>query len=81
MGLIDNADIRRLMQDPGLMDEIAKAVIDDPKTMDSLADDIADELSDELEDDPGLKKRIVDAAMSNPEFKQKIVRKLVEDLG
>lgn len=61
MGLIEKSDVRKLLQDPELSAEIAKAVVADPKTLDSLADDIADELSDELEDDPEMRRRIVDA--------------------
>jgi hypothetical protein len=63
------------------MTEIAKAVVEDPETLDSVADDIADKLSDELEDDPAWRQRIVEAAMASPDFKKKIIRKLVDDLG
>ena len=81
MGLIQDSDVRALLQDEGLVAEIAKAVVEDPATMESLADDIADELADELEDDPTLRKAIVDPAIASPEFKKKVVRKLVADLG
>ena len=49
--------------------------------MNSLADDIADKLQDALEDDPEMRKRIVEAAVANPAFKSRIVSKLVDDLG
>ena len=48
--------------------------------MDSLAGDIADKLSDELEDDPEIRQKIIQYAIASPEFKKRVVRKLVEDL-
>ncbi len=80
MGLIDTADVKRLLQDADLMSEIANALVDDPAAMEALADDIADELDDELEDDPEFKKRIIEAAMANPQFKKKLVSKLIADM-
>ena len=81
MGFIEKADVRKLLQDPELRAELAKAIVEDPKAMDDLADDIADKLSDELEDDPDLRKHIVEAAVASPEFKKRVVRKLAEDLS
>ena len=81
MGFLQDGDVKTLLNDPALMSDIAKAAIEDPDTVDSLASEIADKLSDELEDDPMLRKQIVDAAMNSQEFKNKIVRKLVDDLG
>ena len=81
MGLSEKADARKLLHESRLMTEIAKAVVEDPETLDSVADDIADKLSDELEDNPELRQKIVQAAMASPDFKKKIVRKLVDDLG
>jgi len=81
MGLAEKTDVRKLLHDSRLMTEIAKAVVEDPETLDSVADDIADKLSDELEDDPALRQRIVEAAIASPDFKKKIIRKLVDDLS
>ena len=69
------------MDDKELMAEVAKTLVEDPKTMDDLADDIADKLQDELGDNPQLRKQIVDAAIASPEFKQRIVKKLAEELS
>ena len=63
------------------MTEAAKAIAEDPQTMDSLAEDIASEMEDELEDNQEIRKQIVDAAMANPEFKKKIAVKLTEELS
>ena len=82
MGLDINAsDVRKLLDDPNLKADIANAVLEDPGAMDDLAEDIADELEDELEDDPELKKQIIETAMANPEFKKKVMRELIDDLG
>ena len=81
MGLIQESDVGRILQDPVLMDEVVSALVQDSDTMDSLADDIADKLSDALEDDSEMRKRLVDAAMANDHFKKKLVTKLVDDLS
>ncbi len=81
MGFIQEADVQRLMQNQELMAEVAQALVEDPSTMDQLADDIADKLQDELEDNPEMRKQIVDAAIANQEFKKRIVAKLAEDLS
>lgn len=81
MGFIQDTDVRGLMEDKEFMAEVAKMLVEDPDTMDNLADDIADKLGDELEDNPELRKQIVDAAVASPEFKQRIVKKLAEELS
>ena len=81
MGFISESDVQRLMQDQELMGEVAKAIAQDPATMDGLSDDIADKLQDQLEDDADMRRQIVDAAVASPEFKRKIVAKLADDLS
>jgi len=81
MGFTEKGDIRKLLHDSRLREAIIKAAAEDPKTVDSLVGDIADKLSDELEDDPEIKQKIVEAAIASPEFKKRVVRKLVEDLS
>ncbi len=81
MGFTEKSDVRKLWHDSKLREAIVKAAVEDPKTMDSLADDIADKLSDELEDDPEMRQKIVSFAIASPEFKKRVVRKLVEDLS
>ena len=80
MGFIKEGDVQRLMQNEELMAEVAKAIVEDPETMDDLAGDIAGKLEDELDDNPELRKQIVDAAVANPEFKKRLATKLTEDL-
>ena len=81
MGFIQDTDVRGLMENKEFMAEVAKTLVEDPEAMDNLADDIADKLGDELGDNPELRKQIVDAAVASPEFKQRIVKKLAEELS
>ncbi len=80
MGFTEKGDVRKLLRD-SKMREAIEAAVEDPETMDSLAGDIADKLSDELEDDPEIRQKIVKYAIATPEFKKRVVRKLVEDLS
>ena len=83
MGIIeiDKSDVRKLLQNPELVEEIAKGVMDDPAALDELAEDIADELSDVLEDDPDFRAKIIQSAMGNEAFKNRLVKKLVAEFG
>ena len=69
------------MHNEELMGEVARAIVQDPGTMDDLAEDIAGKLQDELDNNPELRTMIVDAAVSDPAFKKKIVSKLTEELS
>ncbi len=82
MGIDVNAnDVRQLLQDPALVEEIAKGVMEDSEALGDLAEDIADELSDVLEDDPEFRAKIIQSAMGNKTFKDQLVKKLVEEIG
>ena len=79
MGLIQEGDVRWLLQEPELMSEMAKAVVETPEVMDSLADEIADELEDEIENATEFRRHIVSAAMADPAFRKRLAMKLIED--
>ena len=81
MGYVEKADVRQLLNNPELMDEVVNAVVNDPAAMTDLADDIADELSDLFEDDPTFKQKIVQAALATPAFKQRLVTQLLNDFN
>ena len=80
MGLIQESDVSRLMQDQGLMDSLISGLVEDSSTMDSLADDIADKVQDALEDDSDMRQRLISAAVANEAFKRKLINKLIEEL-
>ena len=73
MGLIQDSDVERLMADPEMMQEVVAGLVSDSPTMDTLAEDIADKVQDALEDDSELRRRLVDAAVSNDVFKRKLI--------
>ena len=81
MSFVDKADVRKLLQDPTLVEEISKSVLENPAALKDLADNIADELSDVLDDDPDFKSKIIQAAMGNETFKSRLVRKLAEEVA
>ena len=81
MGLIQESDVGRLLQDEKLMDQVVAGLVEDTQTMNDLADDIADKVQDALGDDPELRQRLVTAAISNEAFRRRLVSKLIDDLG
>ena len=81
MSIADKAEVRKLLQDPTLIDEITKSVLENPSALNDLADDIAGELSDVLEDDPDFRSKIIQAAMGNEAFKSRLVKKLAEEVA
>lgn len=81
MGLIQESEVGKLLQDPELMDQVVTGLMEDSKTMETLASDIADKLQDKLEDDPELRKRLVGAAITNEAFKKRLIDKLISELG
>lgn len=80
MADINKSDINQFLNDPELVDGVVNAVVSDQSVMADLAGDIADELSDVIEDDPTFKQKIIQAALAKPEFKQQIVRALINEL-
>ena len=81
MGFIEESDVRQMLKEDGLVDEIVSSLVEDPKVLAELADDIADELEDLLEDDPTFRKKIIEAATANPTFKQNVIDALVADIS
>jgi len=82
MGLnIEKSDVRRLLEDEELAEDVVKAIIDDPDALEELAEDVAEELSDMIEDEPELRRTIIDAAIATPAFRQKVVRELAKEIG
>jgi hypothetical protein len=81
MGLIQESDVGKLMQDDQLMDQVVAALVEDTQTMDNLADDIADLVQDALQDDPQMRQRLITAAIANEAFKRRLVTKLISELS
>ncbi len=79
--MITAADAVNFMQDETFLDEVISHIVDDPEVMDELASDMAGEIASLLEDDPSFKKKLLVAAMGSVEFKKRITKSLVEEMG
>ncbi len=80
MGLVQETDVRTLLQDKTLVNNIIQAVAKAPEVMSELAEDVADELGEQLQKDVGFRKKIVAAATSTPKFKTQVIKTLVEEI-
>ena len=80
MGLIQESDVGKVLADQAFMDQVVAGLVENSSTMDSLAEDIAEKLEEAFENDSDLRQRLVLAAVSNEEFKRKLVNKLIEEM-
>ena len=80
MGLINESDVGKLMQDEQLMEAVVAGLVEDSGTMDTLADDIADKVQDALSDDADLRQKLITAAVTNDVFKRKLITKLISEI-
>lgn len=78
---LSRSDIQSILKDETLIDEVVKKVIEDPDAVSDLAEDLADEISEYLEDDPVIKQKLVNAAIGNPDFRKRVIKDLVDELG
>ncbi|MFH1519488.1 MAG: hypothetical protein ABIE75_02835 [Candidatus Omnitrophota bacterium] len=82
MGLdITKAEVVKLLQDEKLVDEVVKKVVDDPEVLDELAEEVAEEMADYLEDDPAIRQKIINAALGSADFKKRVIKELVDEIG
>jgi len=78
---ITNADVSKLLQDGKLVDEVVKEILEDPEALDDLADKVAEEIADHLENDSVIKQKVIEAAIGNPDFRKRVVKELVDEIG
>ncbi len=76
MGFVQETDVRTLLQDKTLVNNIIQAVAKAPEVMSELAEDVVDG----LEKDVGFRKKIVAEATSTPKFKTQVIKTLVEEI-
>jgi hypothetical protein len=62
------------------MTDIAKAVVDTPGVLQSLAAEIAEALEEEIENEPEFRRHIITAAMGSADFKRSLATQLVSDI-
>lgn len=82
MGLdLSKADIQSVLQDETLVNDVVKKVIEDPEVLADLAEDLADEIAEQLEDDPVIRQKLITAAIKSPDFKNRVIRELADELS
>ena len=81
MGYLEKEDVTGLLENQEFVDEIVRAVAEDPEAMDTLAEEIADSLDDAFEDNQTVRRKLVEAALATPEFRKRVARKLVAELA
>ncbi len=80
MGFLEDTDVQTILKDKTLVNQLIKAVVNDPEAMSELTEDVASELGDQLQKDAGFRKKMVEAATSTPEFKKQVIKTLVEEI-
>ncbi len=82
MGLdLSQADIQSVLKDETLVNDVVKKVIEDPEVLADLAEDLADEIAEQLEDDPVIRQKLITAAIKSPDFKNRVIRELADELS
>ncbi len=78
---IKKTDIAKLLKDKNLMGSIVKNVSKNKDVIHKLAGDIADEVSDMIEHNTTIRRRIINAAISNPQFKKGVIKALTKEIS
>ncbi len=81
MGYLEKEDVTGLLENQEFVDEVVRAVAEDPEAMDTLAEEIADSLDDAFEDNQTVRRKLVEAALATPEFRKRVAKKLVAELA
>ena len=81
MGFLKDGDITGLLENHEFMEEVVGAITEDSEVMGDMAEEVAASLEDAIKDDPAIRRKLVEGAMTSPEFKKRIARKLVTELG
>ena len=80
MGWVQASDVKGLLTDEELMTDIAKAVVESPGVLKTLAEDIAGALEEEIENEPEFRRHRIAAAMGSADFKRSLATQLVSDI-
>lgn len=68
-------EIKKLI-DEEFMNAIVEQMMNDPESLDRLAQEVASELAGVLKEDPSFKKKMSEAAGRSPELKKKIAQRI-----
>ncbi|MCH8904611.1 MAG: hypothetical protein IIA45_11930 [Bacteroidetes bacterium] len=78
---IKKTDVEAFLNDKQFINELIKEIKNNPEVVRELAEEIAEEISDYLQDDPELKRKIIESAMVSHEFREKVVREIVNEMN
>ncbi len=81
MGLTQERNVGKLLRNKELMDQVVTGLVENSQTMDTLAGDMASKIQDAMENDTDLRQRLINAAIANEAFRNKLVRKLIDELS
>ena len=79
MPLCNGAGVNSLLHDHELLDKLLTAMVIN-RTMDTLADGLADKLRYGLARSPQIRRRLIDAVMSNEAARNRFIKTLVKSL-
>ena len=80
-GFLTDEDIAGLLENQEFMEEVVVAITEDSEIMADVAEVVAESLEDAIKDDAAIRGKLIEGAMASPEFKKRIARKLVANLG
>ena len=69
-------DVRYLLSDKEITDEVVKKLVKDIDLVENLSDEIAKKVSKELKHDYTFRKNVIFAAVKNQEFKRLLINKI-----
>ena len=81
MGLTQERNVGKLLRNKELMDQVVTGLVENSQTMDTLAEDMASKIQDALENDTDLRQRLINAAIANEAFRNKLVSKIIDGLS
>lgn len=81
MGFLKDGDIAGLLENQEFMEEVVGAITEDSEVMGDMAEEVAASLEGAIKEDASLRRKLVEGAMTSPEFKKRIAKKLVAELG
>lgn len=65
----------------GIIDEIAEAVVQNTELLNKIADDIGSDLADIIMENPEIRQKIIQKALSQPNFRKMLISSVVQKLS
>lgn len=74
-------DLKAVINNKILMNEIINEILDDPEVRDNLVSDLASEISDNWENNTLFENKLSSAVMKDENFRKIMIKQLMEDLS